>query len=170
MRVAVTNAQQTLPVDVKRIARLARCAVRRLAIHEAGTLAITFIDGRRMRQLNRRFLHHDRSTDVLSFRYNGERIVGDILIDPRQAQRYAAQRAIPYRQELSRYVVHGILHWLGHEDGTAAQRRTMRAMEDRLLADCMIPNAGGGMGRETGGAGNVRRVSLAPRLSPRIPL
>ena len=158
MRVSVTNTQRTLPVDVECIDRLARCVVRRLSIRHAGTLAIIFIDGRQMRQLNQRFLQHDRSTDVLSFRYEDpsarrglardsapawptsgglrEAVVGEILIDPRHARRYAAHHVIPYKQELARYVIHGLLHWLGHDDNTPAQQRAIRAMEDRLLACC----------------------------------
>ena len=149
MVVSVRNEQRDAPVNVARMARLARRSVRRLCIRARGTLAVTFIDARRMRALNRRFLHHDRTTDVLSFRYDlpaprsknivvarqagGEPIVGDIVISPSAAGRYARRHGLSYTEELSRYVVHGLLHWLGHEDRTAAQQRKMRAMEDRLL-------------------------------------
>ena len=133
MVVIVRNEQRDTPVNVARMARLARGAVSRLRIRARGTLAITFIDARRMRALNRRFLRHDRTTDVLSFRYDGEPIVGDIVISPSAAGRYARRHGLSYTEELSRYVVHGLLHWLGHEDRTAAQQRNMRAMEDRLL-------------------------------------
>ena len=134
--VTVTNAQRRVPVDTACMARVARAAVRRLRIRTSRTLAIAFIDSRRMRTLNRRFLRHDRPTDVLSFRYDGEPIAGEILIDPRQAKSYAESHGISYTEELSRYVVHGLLHWLGHEDRTLAQQRKMRTMEDRLLAQC----------------------------------
>ena len=131
--VSIQNLQREAPVDAARMTRLARCAIRRLRIRERGTLSIAFIATRRMRALNHQFLRHDRPTDVLSFRYDGEPIVGEILIDPSQAKAYANRHNVPYAEELSRYVVHGLLHWLGHEDQTAAQQRAMRAMEDRLL-------------------------------------
>ena len=137
MVVSVTNAQRALPVDTTRIARLARCAIRRLRIRTRGELAITFVDPRRMRALNRRFSRHDRMTDVLSFRYDGEPTVGEILVAPAAARAYATQHGISYAEELSRYVVHGLLHWLGHDDRTIAQQRDMRAREDRLLAGCV---------------------------------
>jgi probable rRNA maturation factor len=133
MVVSVRNEQRDAPVNIRRLALLARCAVRRLRIRAQGTLAITFIDARRMRALNRRFLRHDRATDVLSFRYDGEPIVGDIVISPAAARRYARRNGLSYTEELSRYVVHGLLHWLGHKDRTAGQQRKMRAMEDQLL-------------------------------------
>ena len=82
----MTNAQREAPVKTTRIARLARRAIRQLGIRTPGRVLITFIDARRMRALNRRFLRHDRVTDVLSFRYDGEPTVGEILIVPRQAR------------------------------------------------------------------------------------
>ena len=137
MTVRVVNAQRRTPVPVSAMAGVARRAARQLRLNGRGQLAVTFIDGRRMRSLNRRFLRHDRTTDVLSFRYDGEQVAGEILIDPGMARRYARDHAVPYRQELSRYVVHGLLHWLGHEDRTPAQQRRMRAMEDALLIGCL---------------------------------
>ena len=134
--VVVRNAQREAPVDTAHMARLAHRVIRQLRLCLSGALVVTFISSRRMRTLNRRFCHHDWVTDVLSFRYDGEPIVGEILIAPRQAQRYARAHRLPYAQELSRYVVHGLLHWLGHEDRTAQERRTMRSLEDRLLSRC----------------------------------
>ena len=162
--VSICNLQRDAPVDIARMKRLARRAIKRLGIRGRGALAITFINSRLIRQLNRQFLGHDWTTDVLSFRYDKARgsglearpprllrkaapgghcpqpsalspqpIVGEILVSPRAASAYARRHDIPYQEELSRYVVHGLLHWMGHEDKTAAQQRAMRAMEDRLL-------------------------------------
>ncbi len=136
MTVRLTNAQREAPVDLALMGRVARRAVRRLRQRARGELCVTFLSARRMRTLNRRFLRHDWTTDVLSFRYdaNGARgPAGDILIAPRLARRYARAHRLPYAEELSRYVVHGILHWDGHTDETPAQQRTMRRLEDQLL-------------------------------------
>ena len=136
MQVVVHDVQRQAPVRAARMARLARCAIRRLRMRTSGVLSIAFVNARHMRQLNQQFLRHDRSTDVLSFRYDGERVVGDIVIAPSEARRYARAHGLSYDAELSRYVVHGILHWLGHEDRTLAQQRRMRLIEDRLLNGC----------------------------------
>ena len=137
-RVSVANAQQRAPVGVRRIVALVRCAVRRLRIHASGTMAVTFIGARQMRQINRQALGHDWVTDVLTFRYDGEPVVGEILIAPSVAKRYAKTHGIPYEEEVARYVVHGLLHWMGHEDATPAQQKRIHAMEDRLLVGCGV--------------------------------
>ena len=133
MVVTVTNAQREEPVDTASLGRLLRRAVRQLDIDTRGTLAVTFIGARRMRTLNKRFLRHGRATDVLSFHYDGEPVVGEILIAPGEARAYANRHGIAYEFELARYVVHGLLHWIGYEDRTPVEQRNMREMEDRLL-------------------------------------
>ena len=97
---------------------------------------MAFVDSRLMRRLNRDFTGHRGLTDVLSFRYDGEPVVGEVIVSPAFARRYAAEHGLPYRQELARYALHGLLHWLGHDDRTVAQRRRMRMMEDNLLRAC----------------------------------
>ncbi len=140
MQIDVRNDQREAPVAVAAMRRLARRAVVALKVRKTGRLAVTFIGSAPMRRLIKRFLGHDRNTDVLSFRYDTapgtQTVVGEILISPKAAQTYAKRHRLAYREELSRYVVHGLLHWLGNEDATAAQQRKMRALEDRLLARC----------------------------------
>ncbi len=142
MTVSVRNDQRNAPVQTARVVRLARRAIRQLAIVGGGELAITFLDDRRMRTLNRRFMRHDRATDVLTFRYDGEPTVGEIFISPARARAYAKRHGIAYDDELSRYVVHGLLHWTGREDRTKTEQASMRRAEDRLLAACGVNGAG----------------------------
>ena len=142
----LANHQHHEAVPVTWLRRVGRCAVRHLKIAKPGCIAVSFINGPSMRRLHGRFLGTTEPTDVLSFRYDDtagahqkrarSRIVGEILIAPSAARWYAARHRLSYRQELARYLVHGLLHWLGHDDRTRSQRRTMRALEDRLLAEC----------------------------------
>ncbi len=125
-------------MPVKAMEKLAGCAVNRLKIGKAGLFSITFVSSSRMRRLNSQFLRHDWVTDVLSFRYNGEAVVGEVLIAPREAKRYAKRNSLSYRQELSRYVVHGLLHWMGHQDRTVRQKQRMRRLEEELLKRCGV--------------------------------
>jgi rRNA maturation RNase YbeY len=38
------------------------------------------------------------------------------------------------KRELLRYLAHGILHLLGFDDATVAERERMRELEDKLLS------------------------------------
>ncbi len=163
MTVQVTNAQRQCRVATTTVARLARCTVQQLGIRVPGLLVITFLDARRLRRLNQQFLRQDRPTDVLSFRYDGEPIVGEVLIAPSAARRYAHTHRVSYQQELLRYVVHGILHWTGLDDKSQAQRRRMRKKEDDLLWVCRERRAADGAGR--GSALSERRRTVGQGMT-----
>ena len=95
--------------------------------------SLVFVGAAEMRRLNRRFTGHRGLTDVLSFRFDGEPVVGEIIVAPEAARRYARAHGLAYREELARYVVHGLLHWTGEEDDTPRQQARMRRLEDALL-------------------------------------
>ena len=140
--ITLANRQRRDPVPAVWLSRLARAAVRRLRVRAKGTFSVVFVDAGQMRRLNARFTGHRALTDVLSFRYPAEGaggslkeelVVGEIIVAPAAARRYAQAHGLSYREELARYIVHGLLHWIGHEDRTAQQQRKMRKLEDGLL-------------------------------------
>ena len=136
MTLQVVNRQRDAAISLTWLTRLARRAARHLKIRGQGVLVVAFIDQRTMRALNRRFLRHAGLTDVLSFRYDNEPVIGEVLVSPAFARRYATAHGLAYRDELARYVVHGLLHWVGYNDRTQRQRRHMRELEDQLLLEC----------------------------------
>lgn len=60
-------------------------------------------------------------------------IDGEICICPAEARRNARLYGEPVEREVLRYVAHGILHLLGHDDGSRADRERMREGEEELL-------------------------------------
>ena len=95
-------------------------------------------DHRLVRELNREWLGHDWDTDVVSFpldeeaRARGE-IEGEVYVDLDTAQEVAPEHGATFDEEALRYVVHGLLHLVGHDDATDEERAQMRALEDRYL-------------------------------------
>lgn len=136
--IRLADRQRHDPVPLAWLSRLARGALRRLGVRARGTFSVVFVDAVQMRRLNARFTGHRGLTDVLSFRYPEELVVGEIIIAPAAARRYAKAHGVPYREELARYVVHGLLHWVGHDDQTVTQQLKMRKLEDTLLRKCGI--------------------------------
>ena len=147
VRVALANCQRRNAVPLAWLRQVTTRAAERLRIRHEGVLAISFIDDRTMGTLHGRFLGDSDPTDVLTFRYaepllvrgrvpKRARVLGEVLVSPAAARRYARRHGVPYREELARYVIHGLLHWLGHEDRTLRQQRQMRTMEDAALRTC----------------------------------
>lgn len=96
-----------------------------------GPVDIVFQEPEAQRALNLSWRGLDRTTDVLSFPYEEPDLFGELYIDPV----LAAEQALRYRhslhREMRRLIVHGCLHLCGHDHMTTAQRRNMRALENR---------------------------------------
>ena len=90
-------------------------------------ISVLITDDRRIRKINKRFLRHDHATDVISFS------TGDIVVSAEMARRVAAERGIPFREELSRYLVHGVLHLLGYEDKKKKDHRRMHLKQEEIV-------------------------------------
>ena len=109
-----------LPVDRALIEAAAHAALSTKDV-ESGDLSITFLDDAGIRDLNREYLDHDWSTDVLSFglesgpREPANSVSGDVYIGADRARAQAQEREIPPSEEAVRLAVHGVLHVLGHD-------------------------------------------------------
>jgi probable rRNA maturation factor len=103
-------------------------------------LAVTLTTDTRIRALNRRWRQKDHATDVLSFPggppppgWPGPPVLGDVVISLDTARRQAKERKRRLGGELDRYLIHGLLHLLGHDHHAPGPARRMAALEDRLL-------------------------------------
>ncbi|MBI5241757.1 MAG: rRNA maturation RNase YbeY [Elusimicrobia bacterium] len=101
-------------------------------VRSGGELSVVFLDRRRMRALNRRFLGRTHDTDVIAFCYaedagplKGEKPFGDVFISAYQARLQAADQGHDVLTEVLFLAAHGTLHLLGYDDDTARRRAAM---------------------------------------------
>ena len=91
-----------------------------------------------MRRLNRLYRGMGKTTDVLSFPLQPSKklkllSLGDIVISLPQARRQAKEYKTTFNLELSRLLVHGLLHLLGYDhEKNRYQALKMRRMEAEL--------------------------------------
>ncbi len=96
-----------------------------------GELSITFVDDKKMKEMNKKYTNRDSITDVLSFPFDDTpELMGDIYISISQAER---QKEDDLLSELKLLTVHGILHLAGYDDRTNHQRKIMREKEKYYL-------------------------------------
>lgn len=91
-----------------------------------------------MRKLNSTFRGINKSTDVLSFesRIHGvpSNLPGDVVICIPRAEMQARQFGVDFYSEISRLLIHGILHLFGYEHEQSQYRaRAMRKKEQEIL-------------------------------------
>jgi probable rRNA maturation factor len=123
LEVEVIGPSALPAAEVERLASLAAAS----AGVEDGHVAVEFVDGDRIRDLNREHRGKDEVTDVLSFPIDdgagpvyGARELGDVVISPQ------------HTADLREAVVHGVLHLTGMDHET--DDGEMLALQREILA------------------------------------
>lgn len=114
---------------------------------------ILIVSEEEIRDLNRRERGVDSVTDVLSFPSmadikgrpvlsdehgeeldeEGRLFMGSVVVCEKRAREQAEEYGHGYERELNYLAVHGILHCLGYDHETEAERAEMRAKEEEIM-------------------------------------
>jgi probable rRNA maturation factor len=140
------QTQKGLPIDFH-LAVLEETAKQTLALTntpEESVLSVYLTTDAELQQLNREHLGIDAPTDVLSFPIpfddpeSGQAYLGDILISVPTAARQAEAGGHPLEDEIQLLLVHGILHLLGHDHTTSAEKSAMWQIQESILTSLEI--------------------------------
>ncbi len=102
--------------------------------YTVGNINYLFMGDDDILKANRQFVGHDYYTDIITFDYtHGDRIAGDIMISLETVATNAEKFKVPYKRELMRVIIHGILHLCGINDKGPGEREIMEAHEDAAL-------------------------------------
>ncbi|MFZ0456522.1 MAG: rRNA maturation RNase YbeY [Ignavibacteriaceae bacterium] len=98
------------------------------------SLLVNFVSANQIIKINKKFLNHNYSTDIITFSYSEESNVVDseIYISVEDTELNAQKFGVTFTEEILRLVIHGILHILGLDDKTPRLKREMKAVENRL--------------------------------------
>ncbi len=101
---------------------------------------VLITDDARIRDLNQRYRHVDRATDVLSFpdgdeMPSGLTLLGEIVISLETAKRQADELGHGELRELVELAMHGVLHLIGYDHEN--DRGQMNALEIELREEVL---------------------------------
>jgi probable rRNA maturation factor len=142
IRVAIACPQDTVVIDRTLMRRAARTVLRGEGVKNA-QISLAFVDNLTIQHLNRRYLKHNRPTDVLSFPLgdaNDRILSGEIVIGAEVAAAEANRRGKDLQAEAALYVIHGMLHLCGLDDKTRAGAAEMRKRESHYLRQLGLPD------------------------------
>lgn len=99
------------------------------------SLELNFISSTEIQDINKKYLSHDYSTDIITFNYSDSQktIDGEIFISIDDAKQNAKKFKVSFIEEIGRLILHGILHLIGYDDLTPEERKKMKIIENRLL-------------------------------------
>lgn len=100
------------------------------------SLEISFVHSSQMISVNRSYLKHNYSTDIITFQYSNDKnnIDGEIIISDEVASKNAKRFRTTASEEIIRLIIHGVLHLLGYDDQNAGDKKLMKEIENSLVA------------------------------------
>lgn len=142
MQISIINTQSDLKIPVRLIKRIVRSVIS----HEGRScdeVAIHFITNEEMCALHAQFFDDPSPTDCISFPMDSDNahgycMLGEVFVCPAVAVSYAKKHNIVPFQELTLYIVHGLLHLMGYDDIEVGDRLAMRRAEKRHLKNLEV--------------------------------
>ncbi len=123
--------------DPRHRAQLPRHKVQRwirAALELPGEIAVRIVDAEEGRQLNHEFRGKDYATNVLTFDYSHEPVVGaDLVICAEVVEREAQEMGIDLVAHYAHMLVHGTLHAQGYDHEEDDEAEAMESRETEIL-------------------------------------
>jgi probable rRNA maturation factor len=138
IHVDVSYTVRRKPISSRRVRDIVIATLKAELVGDA-LISVAFVGSEMMARLNKQFLSRDGPTDVISFGLaragKSFPVIGDIYICPRIAERNAKSLGITAKEELTRLVIHGTLHILGHDhpEGPGRTTSAMWKRQERIL-------------------------------------
>ena len=102
---------------------------------EVGDLNFIYVSQSELLHINKKYLNHEYNTDVITFDDSeGSVVSADIYIGVYQVQRNAQEYDETFFEEMTRVMIHGVLHCMGYSDKTAKTAQDMRDQENKFIS------------------------------------
>ncbi|MFJ7637248.1 rRNA maturation RNase YbeY [Peribacillus sp. NPDC097264] len=124
-------------------------------IEEGTELSVTFVDNKRIQEINKEYRNKDSATDVISFALEemGEeeveiigaempRMLGDIIISIERTKEQAEEYGHSFDRELGFLALHGFLHLLGYDHMTEEDEKVMFSRQKEILGEYGLSREG----------------------------
>ncbi len=100
-------------------------------------LEINIVTQNDILEINKTYLKHNFTTDIITFNYSDlfNELDGEIFISIDDAFTNSKKFKVSLSDELVRLVIHGVLHLLGYDDQTLADKKVMKKVENKLLSN-----------------------------------
>jgi len=100
-------------------------------VPEEVNLSIALVGQGRMRELNKKYRKKNRVTDVLAFPYSDS---GEVIVCLKEVKKNAKRYDTTFEKELSKVLIHGILHLLGYNhEKSEVQAKKLEEKENYYL-------------------------------------
>lgn len=138
MNIFIINNQKDLFIDNKLIENQVLFILKKEKI-KFNELYLNFVDKKKISSIHKKYFNDSSPTDCISFPIDNLHsnitpiILGEIFICPKIAIEYGEKHKIPPKEELTLYIVHGLLHLLGYDDISKKDKIIMKKKEKQCM-------------------------------------
>lgn len=133
------NRQRARDLDLRLLRQIIGALLADLLKQPHYDLTVHLVSAPAMARVNQAHLGHSGPTDVITLDYAAPSpenlLAGEIFVCVDVAIVQAREFRAHWTVELVRYLVHGVLHLRGFDDGDPARRRVMKRAEARWLRE-----------------------------------
>lgn len=137
LRIKISNLNPKRRIDKLDVKKVAGRVLKSFKKSNA-LIDITFLSDAGIRKLNKKYMHKDSATDVLSFSLDNKcsknEPIGDIYVSSDTAMRNSKRFGTDFSKEIILYSIHGILHLLGFCDIKPIDRIKMNKLQNKFLS------------------------------------
>lgn len=104
---------------------------------ERENLSVAFVSPAEIQKLNKKYRKKDEPTDALSFQKTSDfkEEFGEVIICPQIVRKNAKDSKLSLKKELSKVLIHGILHNFGYDHETSkAEEEKMNKKQEYYLS------------------------------------
>ena len=128
--IEVTNLHPYLSFEEHRVHEFFKRLISHYDWDAKGVLSLAFLPEKDHSKLHGQFLNDYRPTDVITFPADPDNeIAGEICVSVEQAMEISLTENFTFDQELSLYLIHGLLHLIGYDDKSPDDRKLMKQEE-----------------------------------------
>ena len=132
LKVYVTNSSG-VKAGLKKIKKAAEESLKKIGLRKI-ELSVLLTDNDGIQRLNKTYRGIDKSTDVLSFPMDDNVMLGDVVISMDKVLAQARECRTTADKELTRLLVHGILHLAGYDHAKGGRQAfRMREKEKEIF-------------------------------------
>lgn len=134
--IEIVSCQKIIRINSKTIRAILKEIFYLLGL-SSSSISVVFCDNKFISKLNRKFFKKNQPTDVISFPLgdiSSPGYLGEIIISVEQAKKVCDFYKKKWQEELTLYLIHGILHLIGYDDIKKKDRIAMEQKQEEILS------------------------------------
>ncbi len=123
------NNSTSFSIDKKAVSELIRVIFKKEGVLEK-EVSVAFVEPEEIRRLNKSYLGRDYVTDVLSFKYDEESLLGEVVVCPYKIEEEGKK---DFTKNILKVIIHGVLHLLDYDHEKPEEEEIMKEKTEYYL-------------------------------------